>query len=60
MNVIDTFIFLICHVEGTFDDFPSVLNTMQGAYGVFVNNDGFTVGEDKEVFAGMQIYELAK
>ena len=29
-------------------------------YGAFVNTDSFTVGEFKEVFFGMRIFELAK
>ena len=33
---------------------------MRGAYGAFVNTDSFTVGEFKEVFFGMRIFELAK
>ncbi len=33
---------------------------MQGAYGAWVNIDGFTVGEQKEIYAGMRIFEIAK
>ena len=33
---------------------------MRGAYGVWANTDGFTVGEAKETYAGMRIFELAK
>ena len=29
-------------------------------YGAFVNIDSFTVGEQKEVFEGIRIFELAK
>ncbi|CAF1103937.1 unnamed protein product [Didymodactylos carnosus] len=47
-------------VKGNFMDFDSVLKALQGVYGVFVNTDGFTVGEQSEVFAGMRIFELAK
>ncbi|KAI0776595.1 NAD(P)-binding protein [Trametes elegans] len=32
----------------------------KGRVGAWVNTDGFTVGEAKEVFAGMRIFELAK
>ena len=32
---------------------------MQGVYGAWVNTDGFTVGEAKEVWAGMRIFEIA-
>jgi len=30
-----------------------------GAYGAFVNTDGFTLGEKAEIFLGMRIFELA-
>ena len=33
---------------------------MKGAYGVWVNTDSFTIGETREVYAGMRIFELAK
>lgn len=33
---------------------------MQGAYGAWINTDGFTIGEQKEIFAGMRIFEIAK
>lgn len=29
-------------------------------YGAWVNTDGFTVGEQKEIYAGMRIFEIAK
>ncbi len=45
---------------GAFDDFPSVLSALQGVWGVWNNTDGFTVGEAKEIFAGIRIFELAK
>ena len=45
---------------GSFDNFPSVAAALQGAWGVWVNTDGFTVGETKEIFAGIRIFELAK
>ena len=32
----------------------------EGVYGVWVNTDGFTVGEQKEIYCGMRIFELAK
>ena len=46
--------------SGSTHDFPSVLAALQGAYGAFVNIDSFTVGEQKEVFEGIRIFELAK
>ena len=32
----------------------------QGVYGAFVNTDGFTVGEEKETWAGIRLFEIAK
>ena len=45
---------------GAFDDFPTISAAMQGVWGVWVNTDGFTIGEQKELFAGMRIFEIAK
>ena len=45
---------------GAFDDFPSVLSALDGVWGVWNNTDDFTVGEAKEVFAGIRIFELSK
>ncbi|KAI0700250.1 NAD-P-binding protein [Cerioporus squamosus] len=47
-------------VKGSVDDFTSVLAALEGAYGAFVNTDSFTLGEEKEIFIGMRIFELAK
>ena len=41
-------------------DFASVFQALKGVYGAWVNTDGFTVGEMKETYAGMKIFELAK
>lgn len=41
-------------------DFASVLDALKGVYGTWVNTDGSTVGEQKETYAGMRIFELAK
>ena len=38
----------------------SVARALEGVYGTWVNTDGFTVGEEKEVWAGLRIFELAK
>lgn len=37
-----------------------MLEALKGVYGAWVNTDGFTVGEAKELQAGMRIFELAK
>ncbi|KAI0373524.1 nmrA-family protein [Pilatotrama ljubarskyi] len=47
-------------VKGTTDDLETVLAALKGAYGAFVNTDSFTLGEQKEIYAGIRIYELAK
>lgn len=44
---------------GTYEDFPSVLKALEGVYGVWANTDGFTVGEQKEVYSGLRLYEAA-
>ncbi|EPT01228.1 hypothetical protein FOMPIDRAFT_1036372 [Fomitopsis schrenkii] len=46
--------------QGAFDDFSSVAEALKDCYGTFVNTDGFTVGQAKEVWCGIHIYELAK
>ncbi|KAA1467630.1 NAD-P-binding protein [Dentipellis sp. KUC8613] len=38
----------------------SVAKALEGVYGAWVNTDGFTVGEQKEIYAGIRIFELAK
>ncbi|CAF0958263.1 unnamed protein product [Adineta steineri] len=47
-------------VKGSVLDFNSVLKALENCYGVFVNTDSFTIGEQAEVFAGIRIFELAK
>ncbi|KAF8340698.1 uncharacterized protein EI90DRAFT_2906225 [Cantharellus anzutake] len=47
-------------VQGSFLDFKVVADLFQGAYGAFVNTDGFSVGEQAETYAGLAIYEIAK
>ncbi len=42
------------------DDFSAVAAALEGTYGVWVNTDGFTLGEQKEIFVGMRIFEIAK
>lgn len=45
---------------GAVEDEQAVLAALQGAYGAFVNTDSFTIGEQKEIFYGIRIFELAK
>jgi len=47
-------------VQGSFLDFKAIERLFDGVYGAFVNTDGFSVGEQAEVHAGLVIYELAK
>lgn len=42
------------------EDFPAVLEALKDAYGAWVNTDSNTIGEQREVFAGMRAFELAK
>ncbi|KZS96894.1 NAD(P)-binding protein [Sistotremastrum niveocremeum HHB9708] len=45
---------------GSYTDFPGVLKALEGCYGAFVNTDGFTEGEQSEIYSGIRIFELAK
>ena len=45
---------------GDTNDLASVAAALDGAYGTWVNIDGFTVGEQREIYAGMRVFELAK
>ncbi|KAA1467692.1 NAD-P-binding protein [Dentipellis sp. KUC8613] len=45
---------------GDTDNLPSVKAALQGVYGAWINIDTFTVGEFKEVFQGLRIFEFAK
>ncbi|OCH86621.1 NAD(P)-binding protein [Obba rivulosa] len=47
-------------VKGAFDDLPSMYSAFRDVYGAFVNTDGFTVGEEKETWAGIRLFEIAK
>ncbi|KAJ8523437.1 hypothetical protein ONZ45_g84 [Pleurotus djamor] len=47
-------------IKGAFDNLPSVAAAFEGVYGAWVNTDGFTVGEQKEIYAGLLIFEIAK
>ncbi|KAF8191659.1 NAD-P-binding protein [Mycena galopus ATCC 62051] len=46
-------------VQGTFEDFTAVAKAMDGVYGAYVNTDTFTVGEMREIYAGLRIFEIA-
>ncbi|KAH9038371.1 NAD-P-binding protein [Lactarius pseudohatsudake] len=46
--------------RGDTSDLASVAAALDGAYGAWINIDGFTVGEQREIYAGLRIFELAK
>ncbi|EMD37836.1 hypothetical protein CERSUDRAFT_49689 [Gelatoporia subvermispora B] len=37
-----------------------MLEAFRGVWGAWVNTDGFSIGEEKETFAGIRLFELAK
>ncbi|TFK74369.1 nmrA-family protein [Pluteus cervinus] len=46
--------------KGAFDNLPSLAKAFEGCYGAFVNTDTYTVGEEREIYAGIKIYEAAR
>ena len=44
---------------GSFMDFAAVKRAMTGVYGAWVNLDSFVVGEMRETYAGIRIFETA-
>ncbi|KAF7980901.1 hypothetical protein HWV62_36089 [Athelia sp. TMB] len=47
-------------VQGSIEDFVSLQAAFEGVYGVFVNTDTSTIGEQREIYANMRIFEIAK
>ena len=47
-------------VPGAFDDLQAVAAAFKGVYGAYINTDGFTVGEERETYAGLKIYDIAR
>ncbi|KAI0317726.1 hypothetical protein OF83DRAFT_1045243, partial [Amylostereum chailletii] len=47
-------------VTGSFTDMAAVEKALHGAYGAFVNTDGFNVSEATEIWTGIRIFETAK
>lgn len=45
---------------GSVEDLPTVLEALRGVYGAWVNTDSNTLGETRETYLGMRIFELAK
>src|SRR5262249_53711758 len=46
-------------VQGSFTDLAKVEHALEGAWGAYINTDGFTVGEKGETYYGLRIFELA-
>ncbi|KAI0252116.1 NAD-P-binding protein [Lactifluus subvellereus] len=46
--------------KGDTSNLASVAAALDGVYGAWINIDGFTVGEQREIYAGIRIFELAK
>jgi NmrA-like family len=46
--------------KGSFDNPDSVASALQGCYGAWINTDGFTIGQQREIYSGIRIFEIAK
>ena len=44
---------------GDTSDLASIAAALHGAYRAWINIDGFTVGEQAEIYAGLCMFELA-
>ncbi|KAM6516776.1 hypothetical protein FALCPG4_014949 [Fusarium falciforme] len=47
-------------VQGAQDNMADMHKIFKGAYGAWVNTDGFTLGEKDELFYGFRAYEIAR
>ncbi|KAL4244654.1 NmrA-like oxidoreductase [Abortiporus biennis] len=47
-------------VQGNTDDEASILAALKGIDGVWANIDSFTVGQQKEIYTGIKLFELSK
>ncbi|KAF5561640.1 hypothetical protein FPANT_14258 [Fusarium pseudoanthophilum] len=47
-------------VQGAQDNMADMHKLFKGAYGAWVNTDGFTLGEKDELFYGFRAYEIAR
>ncbi|KAL0572092.1 hypothetical protein V5O48_009870 [Marasmius crinis-equi] len=45
--------------EGSFENINDIIAAYQGCWGVFVNTDTFAVGQKREIYAAIQLYEYA-
>jgi len=46
--------------QGNFTDFDCIREAVKGCWGIFCQTDGFTVGEEREAYSGIRIWEIAK
>ncbi|KAF8663575.1 hypothetical protein AX16_000919 [Volvariella volvacea WC 439] len=46
--------------QGSFEDLRCIAAALEGCYGAWVNTDTYTVGEEREIYAGIKIYEEAR
>ena len=51
---------VLIQIQGNHDDLSTMLKALTGVYGAWINTDSFTIGEEKEMYLGMRIFELAK
>jgi hypothetical protein len=47
-------------IQGSQDNQADLHNAFRGVYGAWVNLDGFTLGEMKELYFGFRAYEIAR
>ncbi|KAJ7058716.1 NAD(P)-binding protein [Mycena amicta] len=47
-------------VQGESDDLEALARAFDGAYGAWVNTNGYAYGEMGEIYSGMRIFEVAK
>ncbi|KAJ3862611.1 NAD(P)-binding protein [Lentinula novae-zelandiae] len=45
--------------QGSFEDLETVAAALEGCYGVFVNTDTFSVGQQKEIYLVIKMFEQA-
>ncbi|KAK1234671.1 hypothetical protein PQX77_002124 [Marasmius sp. AFHP31] len=45
--------------EGSFENTSDIIAAYKGCHGVFVNTDTFTIGQEREIYAALQLYEYA-
>ncbi|KAL0567484.1 hypothetical protein V5O48_014509 [Marasmius crinis-equi] len=45
---------------GSFENTSDIISAYKGCYGAFVNTDTFTIGQKREIYAALQLYEYAR